>query len=58
MDLYYIPESPPCRGVLLVGAALGIDFNLIRVSMKNGEHMTPEYLQVFFLEFSVNLKST
>lgn len=46
MDLYYVPGSPPCRGVLLAGKALGVDFNLKLTNLMAGEHMTPEFLAV------------
>lgn len=44
--LYYIPPSPPCRAVLLLGRLLNIGFDLRVVDTTNGEHMKPEFLAV------------
>ncbi|GLV41226.1 Glutathione S transferase D2 [Carabus blaptoides fortunei] len=46
MDLYYLPVSPPCRLVMLVGRAVGVNFNLKTVNIMEGEHMTPEFLKM------------
>lgn len=46
IDLYYFPPSPPCRSVLMLGKALGINFNLKTVNIMNGEQMTAEFLKV------------
>lgn len=44
--LYYIPPSPPCRTVLMLGRLLGIDFDLKPVNISDGEHMKPDFIQV------------
>ncbi|XP_069698879.1 uncharacterized protein [Periplaneta americana] len=46
IDLYYAPGSPPCRVVLLLGKALGLNFNLKPISVQAKENMTPEYLKI------------
>lgn len=46
MDLYYKPGSAPCRAVLMTAKAVGVDLNLKRVELMNGEHLTPEYLKI------------
>ncbi|XP_069699715.1 glutathione S-transferase 1-1-like [Periplaneta americana] len=46
IDLYYSPGSPPCRVVLLLGKALGLNFNLKSISVQAKENMTPEYLKI------------
>jgi hypothetical protein len=46
MDLYYVPGSAPCRGVLLAGKAVGVDFNLKLTNLMAGEHLKPEYIKV------------
>lgn len=47
--LHYIPPSPPCRAVLLLGRMLNINFDLKVVNLMEGEHMKPEYIQVIIL---------
>ncbi|KAL0832354.1 hypothetical protein ABMA28_001787 [Loxostege sticticalis] len=46
IDLYYKPASPPCRLVQLVGAALGVEFNLKDINFQAGEHLKPEFLKI------------
>ncbi len=46
ITLYYTITSPPSRGVILAGKALGIEFNLKNVDMSKGEHLTSEFLKV------------
>lgn len=46
MDLYYVPGSAPCRGVLLAGKAVGVDFNLKLTNLMTGDHLKPEYIKV------------
>jgi len=53
IDCYYFPVSPPSRTVILLAKALGIHFNLKIVNIPMGEHLKPEFLQVFqFILFS------
>ncbi|EDW02742.1 glutathione S-transferase 1 [Drosophila grimshawi] len=44
--LYYNSRSPPCRGVLLTAAALGLDLDLRSLTVKAGENMTPQFLKL------------
>jgi Glutathione S-transferase, N-terminal domain len=44
--LYYLPPSPPCRSVLLVGRMLGIDFDLKTVNVLDGEQLKLEFTQI------------
>lgn len=46
MNLYYLPPSPPCRAVLMLGRILGVDFNLKTVNIQEGEHMKKDFLEV------------
>ncbi|KPJ14264.1 Glutathione S-transferase 1, isoform D [Papilio machaon] len=46
IDLYYTPGSAPCRAVLLVLAALNIDFNHNLVDLRAGEQLKPEFLKL------------
>jgi hypothetical protein len=68
VDFYYLPESPPCRTVMLLAKALGVHFNLKIMNVATGEHMnSPEFLEVvcfpldlsFFLarEFTIQFPS-
>lgn len=44
--LHYVPPSPPCRAVLLLGRMLNVDFELKQVNLMEGENLKPEFLQV------------
>jgi len=44
--LYYAPRSPPCRAVLLTAAALSIELDLRLTNLRDGEHLTPEFLKM------------
>ncbi|KAL9913058.1 glutathione S-transferase 1 [Glossina fuscipes] len=44
--LYYTPRSPPCRAVLLTAAALGVELDLRAMNIKDGDHLTPEFLKL------------
>ncbi|XP_068157671.1 glutathione S-transferase D2-like [Drosophila tropicalis] len=46
MDLYYLPGSAPCRSVLMVGKALGIEFNKKFLNTLEGEQLKPEFLKI------------
>ncbi|RWS30476.1 glutathione S-transferase 1: isoform D-like protein [Leptotrombidium deliense] len=43
IDLYYIPDSPNCRPVLMTAKHLKVPLNLKIVKLWEGEHMKPEY---------------
>lgn len=49
IDLYYLGGSAPCRSVLLAAKAVGVDLNLKTVDLMKGEHLTPEFLKVIFI---------
>ncbi|KAL5283274.1 GstD1.2 family protein [Megaselia abdita] len=46
MDFYYIPGSAPCRSVLMVAKAVGVELNLKKVNLLSGEQMKPEFLKI------------
>jgi len=46
IDIYLMRLSPPCRAVLMVAKHLNIDLNLKPINLRNGEHLTPEYLKI------------
>jgi glutathione S-transferase len=46
IDLYYIPQSAPCRAVLLTANAVGVELNVKHLDLFKGEHMTPQFLKV------------
>jgi hypothetical protein len=58
IDLYYTVHSPSCRPVLLVAKAVGVELNLIELSVKGNEHKTEELIKVSTVhESSVQFKS-
>lgn len=44
--LYYIPPSPPCRTILLLGRMLNIEFDLRLIDLLKGEQLKPEFIEV------------
>ncbi|XP_017491277.1 PREDICTED: glutathione S-transferase 1 [Rhagoletis zephyria] len=44
--LYYSPRSPPSRAVLLTAAAVGVELDLRPMNLKEGDHLTPEFLKL------------
>ncbi|PNF22940.1 Glutathione S-transferase 1-1 [Cryptotermes secundus] len=46
IDLYYLPQSAPCRAVILTANAVGVQLNLKYLELFKGEHMTPQYLKL------------
>lgn len=44
--LYYLPPSPPCRAVLMLGRIIGIDFDLRAINVLEGDNRKPEFVQV------------
>lgn len=46
MNLYYLPPSPPCRAVLMLGRILQIDLNLKSVNIQEKEHLKKDFLEV------------
>jgi glutathione S-transferase len=49
VDLYYVPASAPCRTVMLVARAVGVDLNLKLTNLMEGAHLTPEFLKVKYI---------
>ncbi|EDW67856.1 glutathione S-transferase 1-1 isoform X2 [Drosophila virilis] len=46
MDFYYLPASAPCRAVLMVARALGIELNKKLLNTLAGEQLTPEFVKI------------
>ncbi|XP_062124811.1 glutathione S-transferase 1-1-like [Drosophila sulfurigaster albostrigata] len=46
MDLYYSPYSASTGALLLLGKALGLEFNKIEVSVAAKEHLKPEFVKI------------
>lgn len=46
IDHYYVPFSAPCRSVLLVADALGLELNNKFLDLMSGEHLKPEFLKI------------
>ncbi|XP_053945502.1 glutathione S-transferase D7 isoform X1 [Anastrepha ludens] len=44
--LYYLPPSPPCRSILLLGKILGVDFDLKTVNVLEGEQLSPDFTSI------------
>ncbi|XP_073845224.1 glutathione S-transferase 1-like [Musca autumnalis] len=44
--LYYTPGSPPCSSVMLCAGALGLELDLKAINLKDGDHLTPEFLKM------------
>jgi len=46
IDLYYMPESPPSRAVLMVAKHLNIPVNIKHVDLMKQEQLKPEFLEI------------
>jgi len=46
MDLYYLPLVGACRSVLMVGKALGLEFNKKIINTLKGEQMNPDFIKI------------
>ncbi|XP_059612479.1 glutathione S-transferase 1-like isoform X2 [Phlebotomus argentipes] len=46
IDFYYTLGSAPCRSILLLGKALGIEFNMKELNLMTGEHLQPEFVKI------------
>lgn len=53
--LYYVNRSPPCRTVLMVAKAIGVDLELKLTLTAKGENRTPEFLKVSKVEIMFNI---
>lgn len=49
IDFYYFPPSPPCRSVMMLAKALGIEMNMKIIDITASEQMAPEYQKVQLL---------
>ncbi|XP_026831770.1 uncharacterized protein LOC6553973 [Drosophila erecta] len=46
MDLYYLPLVGACRSVLMVGKALGLEFNKKIINTLEGEQLNPDFIKI------------
>ncbi|XP_065213130.1 glutathione S-transferase 1-1-like [Planococcus citri] len=46
VDFYYAPGSAPCRAVILLAKAIGVDLNMKLTHLHEGEHLKPEFLKL------------
>ncbi|XP_051161796.1 glutathione S-transferase 1-like [Leptopilina boulardi] len=44
--LYSANRSPPCRGVFLTAAAIGLELEIRETSLQTKDNMTPEYIKM------------
>lgn len=49
--LYFLPPSPPCRAVMMVGRMINVNFELKPVNVLEKEQFKPEFVTVIFLIF-------
>ena len=49
IKLYTLNESAPCRIVQMTLGVLNLEYEAITVDLFNGEHKTPEYVEVFVI---------
>lgn len=51
--LYFLPPSPPCRAVMMLGRMINVNFELKPVNVLEKEQLKPEFVEVktfFFLK--------
>lgn len=46
MDFYYLSASAPCRSVIMLAKALGVELNKKTLNLMEGEHLKPEFVQI------------
>lgn len=46
MDFYYLSASAPCRSVIMLAKALGVELNKKTLNLMEGEHLKPEFLKI------------
>ncbi|XP_015172883.1 PREDICTED: glutathione S-transferase 1-like [Polistes dominula] len=46
VTLYSTIASPPCRAVLMVGAAVGVDFDIKEINLHNGDHRKEDFIKI------------
>lgn len=44
--LYFLPPSPPCRAVMMVGRMINVNFELKPVNVLEKEQLKPEFVEV------------
>ncbi|CAG0901497.1 unnamed protein product [Darwinula stevensoni] len=44
LELYYMPESSPCRAVMLTAKAIDVQLDLKLVDLEKGENMAPTFV--------------
>nr|AGY31881.1 glutathione S-transferase D1 [Scaptomyza flava] len=45
-DFYYLPGSAPCRSVIMVAEAIGLELNKKILDLHAGEHLKPEFIKL------------
>ncbi|NP_001165914.1 glutathione S-transferase D3 [Nasonia vitripennis] len=46
IELYHMPNSPPCRAVRLTAHYIGVPLKLNFIDVFKGEHLSPEYEEI------------
>lgn len=46
--LYFLPPSPPCRAVMMLGRMINVNFELKPVNVLEKEQFKPEFVEVKF----------
>lgn len=46
MDFYYLSGSAPCRSVIMLAKALGVELNKKTLNLMEGEHLKPEFVKI------------
>lgn len=46
--LYFLPPSPPCRAVMMLGRMINVNFELKPVNVLEKEQLKPEFVEVNF----------
>jgi len=46
IDLYMVPQSPPCRSPFLLARRIGLQVNPILVDLRKGEHKEPKFMAI------------
>ncbi|XP_064549167.1 glutathione S-transferase 1-1-like [Drosophila montana] len=46
LDFYYMLYSAPCRSILMLAQALGVELNRRQVDLDAGDHLKPEFVKI------------
>lgn len=46
VDFYFMPESPPCRSVMMVANILNVDLKKHYLNLATGDHMKADYVKL------------